>query len=428
MKQEHFQIRDPLHGSIFISAKERAVIDSPAFQRLRNIKQLGFADFAFPCASHSRYVHSLGAMHIATQMFERAVDKEGIDIKDWLMMRQSVRLAALLHDIGHPPLSHTTEMLMPKVKKLFRQNDCDAQATHEHFTQKIILDSSFTHVLENNFNDMGISPKMISTLLSSEDKNNIFTIKGVSYLPLLRQIISSEIDADRMDYLLRDSFFCGVNYGKFDQQWLINNLMTVQIDNNIYLGFRARAIFAFEDFLLSRYHMFASVYLHHTPVVMEKMLGRFYEECPHEFSLTHDIEKYLTISDLDLWQCLRVSHNQWAKRITNCKPYLLVHECFITTNNSHEESERYTQIVDTLKNNGIDVITSKSKSILSKYFGQDESPLLVVGEGGKFKPLEQSSSVFIKYQKPAEIFRVFVADDKKILSNQLIQDYYNDTP
>jgi len=271
----HFQIRDPIHGVIFISPQERAIIDSFAFQRLRYIKQLGFADFAFPCASHSRYSHSLGAMYVASKIFDRVIKEDMVSPFERIKMRQAVRLSALLHDIGHPPLSHTTEMLLPDVLPVHGNTYEKVKATHEDFTYRIIVDSPLTKIIDDNFYPNGITPHMIASLICVHDQNDVFKISGLNYLPILRQIISSEIDADRMDYLLRDSFFCGVNYGKFDSDWLIENLIAVERNDEIFLGFKARALFAFEDFLLSRYHMFLSVYLHHTPVIMEKCSNGF---------------------------------------------------------------------------------------------------------------------------------------------------------
>src|SRR6185437_1493305 len=118
------EIRDVIHGSIAIEPAERAIIDSRYFQRLRQIKQLGFAEHSFPSATHNRYVHSLGAMHTASQAFKtifqhpRNPQLKGPQGAKYLRFRACLRLAALLHDVGHGPLSHTTEFAMPDLKAL----------------------------------------------------------------------------------------------------------------------------------------------------------------------------------------------------------------------------------------------------------------------------------------------------------------------
>lgn len=410
MRNDHFQIRDPIHGVIFISPKERAVIDTRAFQRLRNIKQVGFADFAFPSATHSRYAHSLGAMCMASKMFDRVIDPECVRNGDFKKMRQAVRLAALLHDIGHPPLSHTTEMLMPKLAALYKGASADVHASHEDYTRKIILESDLTKIINDNFSDDGVTAAMVASLIAKDSDPQFFTVNGLTYTPILQQIISSEIDADRMDYLLRDSFFCGVNYGKYDNDWLMENLVGIEKERQIFLGIKARAIFAFEDFLLSRYHMFASVYLHHTPVIMEKMLERFFAEEKGAFLLPAQIDAYIALDDLDLWQVLRKSTNPWAQRIIQRRPYVLLIENFGGTqlsNGSHDTLRL------ALEKEGIDYIESRSRSVLSTYFSKVRNPLFVLTNQPKAVPLEDFSQVFMRYSTPAEFFRIFVdAQDK----------------
>ena len=150
----------------------------------------------------------------------------------------------------------------------------------------LIRESEIAVLINTYFADLELNSEHVARLIQKDFRDNYFCENNINYGPLLSQIISSEIDADRMDYLLRDSFFCGVNYGNFDSHWLIENLICVVQNKNAYLGLRARAIFAFEDFLLSRYHMFVSVYLHHTPVIMEKMLERFFIDCPQGIYFT----------------------------------------------------------------------------------------------------------------------------------------------
>jgi HD superfamily phosphohydrolase len=403
MSNNNWQIRDPLHGVIFISALERHIIDSPIFQRLRNIKQVGFADFAFPGATHTRYAHSLGAMHVASRIFDRIFSDESLSVFDHKRFRQLVRLAALLHDLGHPPLSHTTEMIMPVLKNLERQ------ANHEDYTLLLIRDSELGALINTYFADIGLSSEHVARLLQKDFRDQYFYANNIDYGPVLSQIISSEIDADRMDYLQRDSFFCGVNYGKFDSHWLIENLIKVTRDNKAFLGLRARAIFAFEDFLLSRYHMFVSVYLHHTPVIMEKMLERFFIECPDDFTLPSDPQAYSALDDMNLWHALRQSSNQWARRIVYHEPYVMLAERCESLQVSLDEN------AVKLAEKGIDIIVARSKSILSNYAHKHTCELFVESESLNLVSLHEYSQIFTRYEKPVEFVRIFV--DRKDLVN-----------
>ncbi|MCA9526051.1 MAG: HD domain-containing protein, partial [Myxococcales bacterium] len=150
------RIRDPLHGSIALTAAELAVVESRAVQRLRHIKQLGFADQAFPGATHTRFTHALGAMEMATRMFDAALPPDGpLSPAARARFRQLVRLSLLLHDVGHPPASHSGEAAMPARRALgldlFSEAEQAERATHEDFTLRFLLDSDLRRVLEARF-------------------------------------------------------------------------------------------------------------------------------------------------------------------------------------------------------------------------------------------------------------------------------------
>jgi HD superfamily phosphohydrolase len=372
------QIRDSIHGSIALSSEELQLVDHPAFQRLRNIKQLGFADQAFPGATHSRYAHSLGAMEMATRIFDALFRSGDLGEAPRREMRQALRLAMLFHDVGHPPLSHTMEMRMP------------AGMTHEDYTQRIMAE-----------------------FFGSLDISLDFKYAGLNYQPILKQIISSECDGDRMDYLQRDSFYCGVNYGKFDADWLINSLVPLEQNGSVYLGIKSKGMFSFEDFLLSRYHMFASVYLHHTPVIFEKMLQKYFLESPDAFLLPSDLEAYVKLDDIDIHMHLRQSKNTWAQRICQRRPYSLL---------SDELSEQeHAELCERLTQEKINFIESQSKNAISKYFGASSIPLYVQNKRGMIVALESYTELFERYQRPAQFNRIYVAPEDKKRAHALSQ-------
>ncbi|MCB0356927.1 MAG: HD domain-containing protein, partial [Bdellovibrionales bacterium] len=234
------ELRDPIHGTIDISREELAVIDSIAFQRLRAIKQLGFSEFSFPGATHNRMIHSIGVSHLAGRVFDQIFSRfEFPNAATRQRLRQTLKLAALLHDIGHGPLSHTTEEVMPDLKDLnvevYQQKRSDLilveshytlerQANHEDYTIKFITDSSLTKILRQVCND--IEPIHIACLIDKTliCPDDFFIVGDVNCRALLSQIVSSELDCDRMDYLERDAYFCGTNYGRVELMWLISNL------------------------------------------------------------------------------------------------------------------------------------------------------------------------------------------------------------
>ena len=185
------EIRDPIHGSIQLNDGEVAIIESVEFQRLRQIKQLGFSEFSFPGATHNRFLHSIGVSYVAGQIFDsifRAYPFTKIAVKSRL--RQSVKLAALLHDIGHGPLSHTTEQVMPELSKLdvkiyqAQKMDLSRQANHEDYTIKFVTDSQIAKLIVQHFD---IDPQFIACLI---DKNltcdeSFFTDGNINFRAIL---------------------------------------------------------------------------------------------------------------------------------------------------------------------------------------------------------------------------------------------------
>ena len=223
-------LRDPVHGYIHVSLQVVwDVINSAWFQRLRRIRQLGGAYVVYHCAEHSRFEHSLGVYEIVRRMVT-----EVRDIAEALNEREkvTVMLAALLHDIGHGPYSHALEGV--------------TDTSHEEFTCRIIVeDTEITFILEN-----------CSTGLSKEVAD---VIRHKSANPLLTQLISSQLDADRFDYLLRDAYFTGTTYGEYDLERILR-IMRVTDHNQLVV--KESGVYAVENYIMARYHMYWQVYYH----------------------------------------------------------------------------------------------------------------------------------------------------------------------
>ena len=161
-------IRDVVHGVIQIESHELPILDSPYFQRLRQIRQTGFAEHSFPGSTHNRYIHSLGALQTITLTFEAIFTQlKTRSPRTWLRFRALARFAAMLHDIGHGPLSHTTEFAMPQASLLKvpgHKKSSNRKATHEDFTLKILLDSELTPLLEKASSLFGFKPIHIASV------------------------------------------------------------------------------------------------------------------------------------------------------------------------------------------------------------------------------------------------------------------------
>lgn len=261
------EIRDPVHGYIKITEVERAVIDSPFVQRLRRIHQLAGAYMVYPGAVHTRFDHVLGAMHVAGLMAESIANNIHLD----KTKIQDIRLAALLHDVGHGPFSHLFEEVLAEKTNL----------THEDISQKIVLKSNIRDVLEKH----GISSRKISDLC----------VGKLNKPPYMNEIVAGGLSADIMDYLLRDSYFTGVEYGKVDIHRIIDS---IDIVNN-HLALNQAALYAFEAILIARYEMFKAVYFHRTVRASELMLVHSMSLASNALKLTDfsRIENYLRLTD-----------------------------------------------------------------------------------------------------------------------------------
>jgi HD superfamily phosphohydrolase len=427
------EIRDVIHGSIHIDRLELPVIDSKYFQRLRQIKQTGFAENSFPGAIHNRYIHSLGAMASATQAFEKIFDPTQrispiqLSADTYTRFRAAVRLAALLHDLGHGPLSHTTEFAMPMVSELKIPNGSshdqkETRATHEDYTLKMILDSDLTPILEKAGKPYGFGPIHIASLIDSRiEIQDRFFCESADFRPLLRQLISSELDADRMDYLRRDSLHAGVSYGQFDFHWLVSNLTSHLQNGKCYLSLQHRALYAFEDFLISRFHMFLMVYFHYKTVIYDEMLGQYFSSPDCDYALPSDIEAYCEYNDAHLYAHLSKSKNPWAKRIIEKRPYRMLIELHsgIPATQTAKQNQRklLSQIENELKKNKIHFLKITSTSELSKYFRRPGDPIFVRYDNHfstpSFIPLEQCTDLFQKYEEKRSITRLYTTPEEK---------------
>ncbi|MBQ9035852.1 MAG: HD domain-containing protein [Erysipelotrichaceae bacterium] len=273
-------IRDPIHGYIHIEDKVIwDLINSKEFQRLRRVRQLGSTLMVFPSGEHSRMMHSLGAYEIARRMINE-VD----DIRNTLTEREKMVLmvAALLHDIGHAPFSHSFESIL--------------SCKHELYTAQIITGpSEVADVLRSIDQNL---PEEVASVIDHTHPN-----------PILSQLISSQLDADRLDYLLRDSYFTGVSYGQID---LDRILRTMRVKDNKVVVKRS-SIYTVENYIMARYHMYWQVYYHPNSRSYDTLLKSIFTRLRDLYSENEEIlEKYPMYREL-----------LTKKRLSNEEMYLL---------------------------------------------------------------------------------------------------------
>ena len=250
MTARSYEIRDPIHGFIALSQKEVDLINTKAFQRLRRIRQLAMAFLVYPGTLHTRFDHSIGVMHIAGRICDRlkVTDEE----------REQIRLAALLHDIGHGPFSHVSEHLLDKHVPKPEEGGPVLEKIHEKITVDIVENDS-----------------EIRKILSCEERQFVIEmIEGKTTRDFRRDIISSDLDADKMDYLLRDSYFAGVKYGLYDLEKIIESCRVDRRGNESYLAISSKGIHALEQLLLAKQHMTQQVYHHRVRSISDAMIVR----------------------------------------------------------------------------------------------------------------------------------------------------------
>lgn len=330
--------KDPVHR--YVQVIDQVIWDliaTPEFQRLRRVKQLGTTYLTFHGAEHSRFNHSLGVYEIVRRMINKMENHDS-----WNKEERLVCLcAALLHDVGHGPFSHSFEKVLT--------------LDHEEFTQRIILeDTNINRVLKRI--EPGF-PEKVARVIAKDYEDQ-----------LVVSIISSQIDADRMDYLLRDAYYTGVSYGQFDMERILRVMRPT--DNQIVI--KSSGMHAVEDYIMSRYQMYWQVYFHpvtrSAEVILTKIFHRLKYLSEHDYTFQEEPTLLLTLlkGDINLQDYLQVDDTviyyyfqRWQFEKDNilrdlCTRFINRHLFKYTEFDPLNDAEKLTQLQTLFQQAGLD--------------------------------------------------------------------------
>lgn len=330
-------LRDQIHGEIELTDDEMVLVNSRPFDRMRYIKQLGFVEVVFPGASHNRFQHSLGVCQCVTDMYNAVVKNCPDFYREGDL--ELLRMIALCHDIGHSPFSHASEVL--------------SNITHEERLTTILQHERKKIILKHKYNIEAWD--LVNQVYNGEG----FTYLLDSHLISLHDFMDNFIDADKLDYLERDSINCGVAYGNFDREALISSLTMIKNERGIYkLAIKHEGVQALEGFILARYYMFSQIYMH--PI--ERLLRmQFCVEMNYllpDGKYPDDTKKFLSYDDTKFCRNLKFLYNN---------EYSLVYDS--------EYDERIKKKIDSVFGERL-VCDTPRKSVFRK--GYDDATIYVV--------------------------------------------------
>jgi putative nucleotidyltransferase with HDIG domain len=379
-------IKDVIHDFIEVYPEELRIIDSWIFQRLRYIRQLGTSYLVYPGANHTRFEHSLGVMYLAGKIYRHLCQQLGACSKEELL---KLRLAGLLHDIGHLAFSHCLENTLVK-------------ANHETVGVEIIKNSEIGDILQ----DLGYSRQEIVNLIQGKGK--------------LSQIISSQVDADRLDYLVRDAYHAGTNYGLISINRIISSM---KLSPGEKLIFSKKGLIALENFLIARYQMYFTVYLHHTSVffsqLLKKIFARMQELGMFEPYSLSQLDKILQLTDDYVLQLLKKAYKETTdsvlkeliERFFKRRPYKMIVERYYYQDISAKIDRLRKKIYEEFSE--YDVFVSFPRFEIYSYNPKIKKKSIMIETNGQVKDIFNVSMLIHRIANaPYYIFRVYINPEK----------------
>lgn len=469
-------IMDPIHGGIPLFTHESEVIDHPLFLRLRHVKENDILFFVFPGATHSRFEHCIGTMHVACRIFKgmlqnyfayrctRVLEKNEIEAIQYIL--GCLRLAALLHDVGHMPFSHQfEESIFGKhllkdsdfIKELFAEkytayiSSLPSEITHEHYSLICAIE-----ILTSIKNRNPIFPVEIEDVIgimengsckpSSKFINHSITILGLfikeamliktfvskenislKLRDLFKSIISGEIDADKMDYLLRDSYFSGVKYGIFNIDHLIKNIYTgwdIQLNPWVGIAINEKGKGAFEDFVHSRFQMYLQVYNHKSVAnfkwILRQAVFELSENVDTKLVIRNslvNLKEFADFTDTFFWEKFR----EFGKNNDDCACSYIIKRIKLKFIKSIRVDGRTPFVVEREVKNikeeiNKEIITTEAPSKFSKINPDyDKIRLLKFNKINNTPSLDSINSEFFERSRDVIIKHVFIAPSFKFI-------------
>lgn len=420
------KFRDPVHGFIEVSSLEREIIDSDPFQRLRNIKQLAMTYLVFHGAEHTRFGHSLGVMHMVTRAFESTIKNAKPEWSEAKVeyYRQILRIIALTHDLGHAPFSHAAEAVFPEGME------------HEDFTRKIVLETEIGTIInrigdefaERYGTEYKITPELVCDIYQGKNPGSNFEFT------FLKSFMDSELDCDKMDYLLRDALYCGVNYGRYDVERLISSLTIYRKEGFPRLAIQSGGIQAFEEFMLARYFMFVQVYFHRTRRFFDKMYSKTLQKILPDGTFPQEVKDYLKWDDYRVWNLMKEKADQIeeCENIVHRKVYPRVFET--KTHPLEADFKNFNMMRKIIyekfhKDSFIEDCSADKMphKIPIRTTVDDERAIIIIDEAeGKVSTISEESVIIKALTEKINIQRIYLRDRRLLQEvTALVQEYVN---
>lgn len=407
------EIRDPIYGFIKFNELEKEIISDPFFQRLRRIKQLSLTEMVYPSGVHTRFEHSLGVMYLASRFFDAIVNDDknlelletsGYEESELKRERKVIRLAALLHDIGHGPFSHLSEGIFPA------NPNTGNQYRHEDYSDAIIR-GPIRAILESSVNNKSnITADEVAALITGD-------IRTLKDRIIWKELISSQLDADRCDYLLRDSYHTGVSYGLYDINRLVYAIAMGRTPpdegDNITLSIKKESWQVAESLILARYQFYSQVSYHKIirsySLMLEKALDNQY---PDKLPLPNEsgLEKFLKIDDYSVFTKMNDCDDYWSRSIIERRHLKCIFDELNSDNINRMKEETKTRLEEKDIRVYEDPETGKKWYKSSKDGGQ-EKDIMIIDRDNRVKPILNYSVLLQKIIETPSPIRLYVRNE-----------------